>query len=250
MSGLDPRLRRLVVAAALLLPIAVVTGCGGGNGPGDEGAERPPAAEAPSRDPSPADPMIPADTLGAGTYVFTCPDGFAFAADVDTGSARVELVVREETLPRVPSATGARYEAGDLVFWSHGGAALLAAGDREHRECRGVAASSPWEKAALLGIEFRALGQEPGWILDVHPERWIRYIGDYGETRMALPPVSPEEAGDTLTYRTSTEEHTLTAVVRPVPCRDAMSGHAFSHTVTVRVDGRELEGCGRRLQAP
>lgn len=220
--------------------------CGGapdhGEAPEGQGAEGP-ATDRPAIEAG-------ADTLAPGTYVFTCPDGFAFAASIDPDSARVELVLREDTLPRAPSASGARYAAGDLVFWSHGSEARLEVGSDVYRGCRARAASSPWEKAALLGVELRALGQEPGWILDIHPERWIRYIGDYGETRVVFPPVRPEVEGDTLTFRTGAGGHTLEAVVRRAPCRDAMSGHAFTHTVTVRVGGRELHGCGRRLRDP
>jgi heat shock protein HslJ len=33
--------------------------------------------------------------------------------------------------------------------------------------------------------------------------------------------------------------------IREHPCQDAMSGASFTHAVTVRLDGREVEGCGR-----
>ena len=33
-----------------------------------------------------------------------------------------------------------------------------------------------------MGVKFRAVGQEPGWALDLVPTRWVRYTGDYGAT--------------------------------------------------------------------
>lgn len=223
---------------------AVVVACGGGSNGTDRGAEGGGAAPG---DTATADAAT-VDSLAPGTYAYMCPDGPVFSATVEGDSASLEIGIREVTLARVPAASGARYEGSDVVFRSRGSEATLQVGASVHRACEGVAASSPWEKAELLGIEFRALGQEPGWILDIHPDRWIRYIGDYGETRLLLPPVDPVgDSAGTLTYRAETEAHALTAVIREEPCRDAMSGHAFSHTVAITVDGRQLRGCGRRL---
>jgi uncharacterized membrane protein len=84
--------------------------------------------------------------------------------------------------------------------------------------------------------------------VDVNPGRWIRYIGDYGETRWVLPPVEPVADSASVTYRTESEDHTLTVEFRRALCHDAMSGRPFDYTVTLQVDGRVLEGCGRRLR--
>ncbi|MCB1753601.1 MAG: MliC family protein [Gammaproteobacteria bacterium] len=43
---------------------------------------------------------------------------------------------RTLNLPRVHSASGIRYALGDVVFWSKGDEAVLALGDRHHRDCR------------------------------------------------------------------------------------------------------------------
>ncbi|MGZ8412357.1 MAG: COG3650 family protein [Gemmatirosa sp.] len=105
-----------------------------------------------------------------------------------------------------------------------------------------------WDAARRAGVDFRAVGQEPGWLLDVDEGRSLRYVGDYGETRLTTPAPPPEVAPDgTRTWRARTGPRELVVVARPVPCRDGMSGAPFTHTVTVQVDGRELQGCG---QAP
>lgn len=237
--------RRSAVRPAVLALVSLLVACSGGE-PGEASDE--PASGDRSPETRPGNP--PAHPGGPGTYVYACPDGYAFAVDVGGDSATVELVAREETLPRVPAPSGTRYEAGDLVFWIRGAEATLEVGSGQHRECRGEQATSPWDKARLLGIELRALGQEPGWIVDVHPARWIRYIGDYGETRVAFPAASPQGDSASITYSTETAGHSLTVVFRRIPCRDAMSGQPFAFTVSLRVDGRQLEGCGRRLQEP
>ena len=97
---------------------------------------------------------------------------------------------------------------------------------------------------------FHAVGQEPGWLLDVEPGREIRYVGDYGDTRVTTPaPTFVVDASGTITYDAQTAgapSRRLTVVIRPVPCNDGMSGAPYTHTVTVRLDGREVRGCGKR----
>lgn len=241
------------VAWFATLWVVVVVACGGDSSPGrDAGAEpgdSPVAepADGPSARPDSSVGAVSGDTVEPGTYAFTCPDGTVFGVELGRDTAIVEVGIRSDTLSRVPG-TEVRYEGDDVVFRSRGSGATLTVGANEHSGCDGAAASSSWEKARLLGIEFRALGQEPGWILDIHPARWIRYIGDYGETRLLMPPVDPvRDSAGTRTYRAETASHTLTAVIREEPCRDAMSGRPFSHTVTITVNGQELSGCGRRL---
>jgi putative lipoprotein len=184
-----------------------------------------------------------------GTSVYTCPDGYRFSARTRGDSVIVALPERTLTRPRVTSAPGARYERAGAAFSTNGDQANLKTDTALHDECDGVRAATPWEEAALLGVEFRAVGQEPGWTLELDQGRWLRFIGDYGKTHVLTP--APDAVRDTtlgtVTYTARTEAHTLVMVAQETPCRDAMSGDRLSHTVTVRVDGRELRGCGKPL---
>jgi putative lipoprotein len=98
---------------------------------------------------------------------------------------------------------------------------------------------------------FHAVGQEPGWLLDVVPGREIRYVGDYGDTRVTTPAPTPTvDADGTITYRAQTDgtpARSLTVIIRPTPCQDARSGAPYSHTVTVRLGEREVRGCGKSV---
>jgi heat shock protein HslJ len=133
------------------------------------------------------------------------------------------------------------------VLWSKGEDASLEAGGTSHTGCRGRAAGDPWEEAALMGIEFRAVGQEPGWTLDLAEGRWIRYVGDYGATRVytTSPPQVRGAPEGTVAYDAEPEGRALRVEIRQTPCRDVMSGQSFTHAVTVRLDGRSVQGCGR-----
>jgi len=180
--------------------------------------------------------------------VYVCPDGFRFSVRPRGDSVVVKLPAQTLTLPRVASASGAKYQAGDALFWSKGDEATLETAAGKYDACRGTPAATPWDEARLLGVEFRAIGQEPGWVLDLDQGHSMDYSGDYGATRIIVP--APEPARDTagaVTYQAQSEGRAVEVVIRQAPCADVMSGEEFTHTVTVRVDRREVTGCGRVL---
>ena len=185
--------------------------------------------------------------LRAGTTVYACPDSARFSVRPSGDSVILSLPERLDTLPRVEAASGAKYAAGGVVFWVKGSEASLEAGTASHTGCRGRAAGDPWEEAALLGVQFRAVGQEPGWALDLAEGRWIRYVGNYGATRVyAASPRQVRGAPEGgVVYDAEPEGRTLRVEIRQAPCRDAMSGQPFTHVVTVRLDTSTVKGCGR-----
>jgi len=183
----------------------------------------------------------------AGTTVYACPDRVRFSIRPSGDSVVLSLPERLDTLPRVEAASGTKYAAGGVVFWLKGSEASLEAGGASHTGCRGRAAGDPWEEAALMGVAFRAVGQEPGWALDLAEGRWIRYVGDYGATHVyAASPRQVRGASEgSVVYDAEPERHALRVEIRQAPCRDAMSGQSFTHVVTVRLDTSTVKGCGR-----
>jgi uncharacterized membrane protein len=108
----------------------------------------------------------------------------------------------------------------------------------------------PWARARRRGVSFRAVGQEPGWLLDVFgdPPTHIELAADYGEARYTFDRPTRETPSATRTiYHARNGEHTLRVVVDATPCTDIMSGEPFEATVTAAIDGRELHGCGRTI---
>jgi putative lipoprotein len=109
-------------------------------------------------------------------------------------------------------------------------------------------ASAPWEDARRRGIEFRAIGQEPGWMLEIDNEKSLYLLADYGEKKVTLPSPAPtRDSSGTVTYDAVSEEHRVTVVIRKLVCYDGMSGFEFTHSVNVTFDGKEYRGCGRQL---
>lgn len=111
-----------------------------------------------------------------------------------------------------------------------------------------LAALPSWDQARNEGVDFRGVGQEPGWILDVYQSERIVLVWDYGEQRIDLPrsaPTYPQEGATR--YEAHGGGHTLVVTTRRTPCQDAMSGEQFPATVEVVIDGRTLNGCGRSV---
>lgn len=103
-----------------------------------------------------------------------------------------------------------------------------------------------WEDARAAGVDFRGVGQEPGWLLDIYQRDKIRLLWDYGESVADFPLGSPQSPQEGATrYESQTGAHTLVVTIRRFPCQDAMSGQDYPSTVEVVIDGRTLNGCGR-----
>lgn len=105
-----------------------------------------------------------------------------------------------------------------------------------------------WEEARAAGVEFRAVGQEPGWMVDIYRRHRIVLLLDYGETQLELPRPAPTSPGEGVTrYETQGGGHSAAITIRHTPCADAMSGQPYPSSVEVVVDGRSLRGCGRSV---
>jgi putative lipoprotein len=113
---------------------------------------------------------------------------------------------------------------------------------RAAREPSSTASAAQSER--LDDADFRAVGNEPGWHMDIAKGEKILLVTDYGEHRYELPFVKPDSSMARRTYDITASGHHFTAVIEEKPCNDSMSGRAFVATVTVTVDGKEYTGCG------
>jgi len=111
-----------------------------------------------------------------------------------------------------------------------------------------LAAMPTWETARAAGVDFRAVGQEPGWIVDIYTQDRIVALLDYGETRIEFPRGEPTYPAEGATrFSAQRDGHTLSITYRRFPCEDTMSGEAYPSAVEVVIDGRTLNGCGRSV---
>lgn len=104
------------------------------------------------------------------------------------------------------------------------------------------------EDAKLRGVDFWATGNEPPWRLEMSPELILVKTG-YENERHEFPAVAPqtEPQARRSVWTTATENEKLTIEIEGTECGDSMSGEAFSSTVRLNLNGRELRGCGTAL---
>jgi hypothetical protein len=113
-------------------------------------------------------------------------------------------------------------------------------------------ALAPWDGIFFelaRDSDFRAVGQEPGWLLEIRHAREMRLITDYGaDTAVApVPPAGIDSASGARTYHATAGARDLQVLIQPTACTDAMSGEAYETTVTITLDGRAYHGCGGPL---
>lgn len=183
------------------------------------------------------------------TFVYECPDGYSFVARTRNGKVWLFLPGETVDLPRVRSASGVKYAAGDITFWSKGDDALVETADSRHTGCRNNRARAIWEHAKLNGVDFRATGNEPGWYLEISNQRDMLLVTDYGQTtyQFKSATLKSEPQAKSAVYHARNQQAGVEIVITAAPCHDSMSGEAFSSTVSIVVNGKRLQGCGRPL---
>lgn len=96
-------------------------------------------------------------------------------------------------------------------------------------------------------VEFRAVGHDPRWFLEVDGKgaAHLSMAGGGGIVHVSTRGfgVGPRSSG--LIYGAVTETRAFVAEIVEIDCLDAISGERLTHTVTIRLDSREYRGCGR-----
>lgn len=160
---------------------------------------------------------------------------------------------RTFVLPQVVSASGARFADGIVEFWNKGDEAYLQLDGRSYTVRIVDAKTDVWERAKVAGVNFRAVGQEPGWLLEIVDDKTLRLSLDYGLTELTTPITSLETnfMTATRTYRTAPpwSPVEVTVVIEDTVCYDGMSGEGFTSSVAVHFPGSGVKffGCGRDL---
>jgi putative lipoprotein len=242
---------RLFIAALAGVALFATAGCQRKTGPGSESAtDVKPAAPAPAAAPvapAPATDEFPAGVLRA--YVWHCADGQtlvmrnllrekAIAIDFHDGTRRLDQKV---------SASGARYADGVVAFWTKGSTATLERQGAPAVQCDERRADSLREDARARGVVYRALGNEPGWILEIGPADRLSWTTNFGQDRhdfeQAQGSTTPDGAS---VYTARNDAVTIKASIKAGRCVD--DGEVeFDQVVTLESGGQTYRGCGTRL---
>jgi putative lipoprotein len=244
------RLRTVVLATLLA---STVGACQRATPP-ESASTQPPHVPVPT--PTPETPAskpetTPEDVLLA--HVWQCDDGSTHTV---RNLYRERAIVGEfgqdspQRLDQVESASGVRHSnsTGSIVFWSSGRTATLERQGSPPVPCSEVRAASLREDARVRGVVYRALGNEPGWILEVGPGGRLDWTTNYGQDRYAFEGAIEATGGDasSRTFTASNASQSITVTVRAEPCTDD-AGLAHEHSASIDFAGGTLRGCAVRL---
>jgi uncharacterized membrane protein len=168
------------------------------------------------------------------------------------------LAVREEhatlylpglaiSLPKTPAASGSRYAANGYVLHEKGGEARLQTPAETWLHCRITQDYDAWAAAWLQGVDFRAWGHEPGWLLEISEDQALTLNWAYGKKSLTMPVPTTQRDGDLFVLAGRTDKHQLLVEIMPGPCRDTGRGDVHGYGVRIQLDDKTLLGCGRGL---
>jgi len=186
----------------------------------------------------------------AQTYVYECSDAYTFTINIGDNQAQLFLPVKNITLAHAFSIPGAKFNTGETTLWVKDDIARLEIDSVMHENCYNNPAKAVWVHAKFNGVDFRALGNQPSWILEIVKGENIIFA-DYNHKISRYMFDSPEPEIDSAAVQTvfkvNNKEHALLVIITGTPCQDSVSGELFYFNVTVRLDDKLFKGCGKSL---
>ncbi|HSG90874.1 MAG TPA: MliC family protein [Pseudomonadales bacterium] len=201
-------------------------------------------------DAAPPPPSAAATADASPLFAWGCDNDARLLTRYDEASQDLALEIDGERhrLRSRRRASGAAWAGEDLEFWNQGGEAVFTR-DGVATRCEVDVVRTEDARAAAAGAVLRALGNEPGWSLEIHPQR-MTWVSDYGtRTRVFDAPARAESAaGSAQRWRAGGAAGELEVLVTEASCTDD-GGRVFPVSVTLTFEGRSFPGCGRRLEA-
>ncbi|MGH6893833.1 MAG: META domain-containing protein, partial [Dongiaceae bacterium] len=172
-----------------------------------------------------------------GTYK-RAGDTISFGPLASTKMACAPEIMSQEQVYLETLTAAARHERrpdGALVLVTESGAQILFRREEP----------AALRDARARGIDFLAVGQEPGWVLELTEGDHITVVLDYGAASLLLPTPSAETAADgAVIYDATTDSDHLVLKIASKACVDAMSGESHASIVELAVNDKSYHGCG------
>ncbi|WP_152032986.1 COG3650 family protein [Gallaecimonas mangrovi] len=171
--------------------------------------------------------------------VFSCiGNNLVLEARAESGTVYIDKVAHAVEGSQRGDAT--LYQGKDLRLQVKGKEAVLHRG-MQNQACKLDSSATPWDAARIKGVGFRALGSEPGWVLEITNTE-LDLTSNYGQSHIQAK-ARLRQQGDKTLYQSAD----FTAILSPGPCTDSMSGERFETRVEIKMPDATLQGCGNSL---
>jgi len=186
----------------------------------------------------------------ASTFVYECERDFSFVARVEDPDS-IWLFLPNETLklPHVQSASGAKYQNAEVLFWNKGNSAMLEGFGTQYKACLNNRMLAVWEHSKLNGFDYRAVGNEPGWVLEISEGKGLVFQYDYGQSTKIFPYLPPktDNTKRQSIYTSTLDKAQIEVLIKGQFCQDTMADQSYESAVTINFNGKQYHGCGKSL---
>ena len=193
--------------------------------------------------------MIRALAMGLVTTTFAC--GCAAATGPGAPAAAVEQPSGFEPTTAVYRCTTGTGEATLVTRTRPNGIHVFLPPDLDevYLNCEHDRRASIWEHAKLSGVDFRAVGNEPGWVLEIREGSRLELSYDYGQATIdaAIRDTHSDSARRSTRYTGVQGDRRIEVLLVGERCADTMVDEVYPTRVEITFDDRRLTGCGRPL---
>lgn len=190
---------------------------------------------------------LPVISKDGSAFYYQCNNGFGFPAQGNENSITVFLKSGPRKLSDNHVEQGFHYSSGNITLQGVGDQAYFNDGKQRY-QCQIDRRKSQWEDAKYRGADFVAMGNEPGWKLELSLTGDMFYIGSYGTESFRIETPKPTHGKNgPLVFAAQNSEHSLWLSIDKKPCVDSMKGEQFDASVSLVVDDKPLTGCGMIL---
>ena len=189
---------------------------------------------------------LSAETKVKSIFVYNCSDNYKFVAEIQKDEAWLFLPSKTVKAKRDKSASGEKYSIGNIVYWSKGYEATLDDGEKRY-QCKNDGIAATFERAKLSGVAFRAIGNEPGWILEVTSDREVLFLTNLGQDKTHFEVTEKFSDYSSTEYEMHSNHNVLHVRIENRRCQDTMVERTYESTVYINFDGVNMIGCGKAL---
>src|SRR5690554_536824 len=188
-------------------------------------------------------------SIWAEPQVYECGKDVSFTIAFELNQAWLMLPGRNVKLLPEQSPAGLQYKGEGVIFWAQEGEAMLVTPTERHVDCRIDPRATVWATAKLRGVDYRGIGNEPGWYVEIYDNERIVLVTDYGTKWHELggSPAEVNAAQGLTRYRTRYETQEVVIEIQKKACNDTMSDEQFETAVRAQIGARTYYGCGRFL---